>query len=337
MTLQQLRYIIEIAQSGSISLAAQRLFITQPSLSKSVADLEKEMGITIFYRGSRGVMLSPDGVKFLAYARQVVEQADLLEQQYKFGTPVRRVFALSAQHYAVVASAFIDLVREYREDQYEFTLRESRTYDIIEDVRTQRSELGILFLSHFNREVLLRIIRDAELEFVPLFTARPHIFVSTDHPLARRSSVTLDELRSYPRLVYEQGLHNSFYFSEEPHSTAESPKNIVVTDRATLFNLLVGLGAYTISSGIIHQDASGSRITSVPLESDEIMQIGYLHPKDQPLSRLGQRYLEFLQPYLRQKSPSVSDAGTEPDPLCLEYRVPIVLGYGYQSLISIGI
>ena len=210
MTLQQLRYIIEIAQSGSISLAAQRLFITQPSLSKSVADLEKEMGITIFYRGSRGVMLSPDGVKFLAYARQVVEQADLLEQQYKFGTPVRRVFALSAQHYAVVASAFIDLVREYREDQYEFTLRESRTYDIIEDVRTQRSELGILFLSHFNREVLLRIIRDAELEFVPLFTARPHIFVSTDHPLARRSSVTLDELRSYPRLVYEQGLHNSF-------------------------------------------------------------------------------------------------------------------------------
>ncbi len=334
MTLQQLRYIIEIAQSGSISLAAQRLFITQPSLSKSVADLEKEMGITIFYRGSRGVMLSPDGVKFLAYARQVVEQADLLEQQYKFGTPVRRVFALSAQHYAVVASAFIDLVREYREDQYEFTLRESRTYDIIEDVRTQRSELGILFLSHFNREVLLRIIRDAELEFVPLFTARPHIFVSTDHPLARRSSVTLDELRSYPRLVYEQGLHNSFYFSEEPHSTAESPKNIVVTDRATLFNLLVGLGAYTISSGIIHQDASGSRITSVPLESDEIMQIGYLHPcllytsdaadeigylhpKDQPLSRLGQRYLEFLQPYLRQKPPSVSDAGTEPDPLCL--------------------
>ena len=306
MTLQQLRYIIEIAQSGSISLAAQRLFITQPSLSKSVADLEKEMGITIFYRG-----------KFLAYARQVVEQADLLEQQYKFGTPVRRVFALSAQHYAVVASAFIDLVREYREDQYEFTLRESRTYDIIEDVRTQRSELGILFLSHFNREVLLRIIRDAELEFVPLFTARPHIFVSTDHPLARRSSVTLDELRSYPRLVYEQGLHNSFYFSEEPHSTAESPKNIVVTDRATLFNLLVGLGAYTISSGIIHQDASGSRITSVPLESDEIMQIGYLHPKDQPLSRLGQRYLEFLQPYLRQKPPSVSDAGTEPDPLCL--------------------
>ena len=159
---------------------------------------------------------------------------------------------------------------------------------------------GILFLSHFNREVLLRIIRDAELEFVPLFTARPHLFVSIDHPLANRESVTLEELRSYPRLVYEQGLHNSFYFSEEPHSTAESPKNIVVTDRATLFNLLVGLGAYTISSGIIHQDATGSKITSVPLESDEIMQIGYLHPKDQPLSRLGQRYLELLQPYLQQ-------------------------------------
>ena len=160
MTLQQLRYIIEIAQSGSISLAAQRLFITQPSLSASIKELENEIGIELFKRTNRGITVTPEGVKFLAYARQVVEQADLLEQQYKFGTPVRRVFALSAQHYAVVASAFIDLVRQYREDQYEFTLRESRTYDIIEDVRTQRSELGILFLSHFNREVLLRIIRE---------------------------------------------------------------------------------------------------------------------------------------------------------------------------------
>ena len=336
MTLQQLRYIIEIAQSGSISLAAQRLFITQPSLSKSVADLEKEMGITIFYRGSRGVMLSPDGVKFLAYARQVVEQADLLEQQYKFGTPVRRVFALSAQHYAVVASAFIDLVREYREDQYEFTLRESRTYDIIEDVRTQRSELGILFLSHFNREVLLRIIRDAELEFVPLFTARPHIFVSTDHPLARRSSVTLDELRSYPRLVYEQGLHNSFYFSEEPHSTAESPKNIVVTDRATLFNLLVGLGAYTISSGIIHQDASGSRITSVPLESDEIMH--RLPPPQGSAPEPSGSAVSGIPPALPPAEAAVCircrHRTRSPVPVI---QSAIVLGYGYQSFISISI
>lgn len=249
MTLQQLRYIIEIAQSGSISLAAQRLYITQPSLSKSVADLEKEMGITIFYRSSRGVMLSPDGVKFLAYARQVVEQADLLEQQYKFGTPVRRVFALSAQHYAVVASAFIDLVGEYREDQYEFTLRESRTHDIIEDVRTQRSELGILFLSHFNREVLLRIIRDAELEFVPLFTARPHLFVSIDHPLANRelgdaggaaaATPAGDTSRSAQLLLLLGG----------PALHRRKPQKHRGTDRATLFNLLVGLGAYTISSG----------------------------------------------------------------------------------------
>lgn len=300
MTLQQLRYIIEIAQSGSISLAAQRLYITQPSLSKSVADLEKEMGITIFYRSSRGVMLSPDGVKFLAYARQVVEQADLLEQQYKFGTPVRRVFALSAQHYAVVASAFIDLVGEYREDQYEFTLRESRTHDIIEDVRTQRSELGILFLSHFNREVLLRIIRDAELEFVPLFTARPHLFVSIDHPLANRESVTLEELRSYPRLMYEQGLHNSFYFSEEPHSHRRKPQKH--RGSPTVPPSLPPGGAGGIHHQFRHHPPGRHRLENhLGSAGKRRNHADRLPPPQGPaLSRLGQRYLELLQPYLQQ-------------------------------------
>ena len=177
MTLQQLKYIIQVVQSGSISSAAQKLYITQPSLSKAIADLEKEMGITIFYRNNRGVYLSEDGIKFLSYARQVVEQAELLEQKYKFKTPARRVFAISSQHYAFVVNAFVALVKEYGENKYEFSLRESRTFDIIEDVRTKRSELGIIFLSHFNREVIQRILQNDEMQFVPLFTAKPHVFV----------------------------------------------------------------------------------------------------------------------------------------------------------------
>ncbi len=298
MTLQQLRYIIEIVESGSISTAASRLFISQPSLSKAVAELEKEMGIPIFYRSNRGVILSEEGTKFLSYARQVVEQADLLEEQYKAGAPIRRVFAVSSQHYAFVVNAFVALVKEYGQKKYEFTLRESRTYDIIEDVRTQRSELGVLYLSRFNREVLAHAIENADLKFVPLFTARPHVFVSRENPMASKKSVTLEELKAYPRLTYEQGNNNSFFYSEELHSTQESPKNIVVTDRATLFNLLIGLNGYTISSGVLSTDLNGSHIVSVPLESDEYMEIGYIHAVDRPLGKMAVLYVEQLKAYI---------------------------------------
>lgn len=300
MTLQQLKYVIQIVQSGSISMAAQTLYMTQPSLSKAVTELEKEMQITIFCRGNRGVYLSEDGVKFLSYARQVVEQAELLEQQYKHKTPVRRIFAISAQHYAFVVNAFVALVKEYGENQYEFSLRESRTYDIIEDVRTQRSALGILFLSHFNREVIQRILHNDGLQFVPLFTAKPHVFVSRKNPLAGRGLITLEDLKPYPRLTYEQGIQNSFYLSEELHSTMESPKNIIVSDRATLFNLLIGLDGYTISSGILSADLNGTDIVSIPLESPEEMEIGYIHTPDRPLGELSDRYLARLRAYIAQ-------------------------------------
>ena len=205
MTLQQLKYIITIAECGSITSAAGKLLVAQPSLSKSVSELEKEMGITIFYRNNRGVYLSEDGSKFLSYARQVMEQAELLEQQYKQKDTVRRVFAVSSQHYAFVVNAFVALVKEYGKNKYEFTLRESRTHDIIEDVRTSRSELGILFLSNFNREVILRILQNADLKYTSLFTAKPHVFVSSENPLAEKNTVTLDDLKAFPRLTYEQG------------------------------------------------------------------------------------------------------------------------------------
>lgn len=303
MTLQQLRYIIAIAECGSITSAAQKLLVAQPSLSKSVSELEKEMGITIFYRNNRGVHLSEEGSKFLSYARQVIEQAELLEQQYKEKETIRRVFSISAQHYAFVVNAFVALVKEYDENKYEFTLRESRTHDIIEDVRTSRSELGVLFLSNFNREVILRIVENADLRFTSLFVANPHVFVSRENPLAKRERVTLEDLKDFPRLTYEQGINNSFYYSEELHSTEESPKNIVVTDRATLFNLLIGLDGYTISSGILSSDLNGTNIVAIALESDETMEIGYIAPTDRPLSPVSERYLEHLKKYIVEYQP----------------------------------
>ena len=302
MTLQQLKYIIEIAETGSITMAAQRLFIAQPSLSKSVAELEKEMGITIFNRSNRGVYLSEDGTKFLSYARQIVEQTELLENEYKAAPPPRRAFAVSAQHYAFVVNAFVELVREYGRNKYEFTLRELKTAEIIEDVRTHRSDIGILFLSNFNREVIRHILQSEEMQFIKLFTANPHVFVSKQNPLVGKKIVTLDDLKEYPRLTYDQGVKNSFYFAEELHITAESPKNIVVSDRATLFNLLIGLDGYTISSGILSSDLNGDNIVAIPLESDEQMEVGYITTTDRPMNAMTQRYLEHLNRYIENFS-----------------------------------
>ncbi|SDA22680.1 DNA-binding transcriptional regulator, LysR family [Ruminococcus sp. YE71] len=302
MTLQQLRYIIEIAETGSITMAAQRLFIAQPSLSKSVAELEKEMGITIFNRSNRGVYLSEDGTKFLSYARQIVEQTELLENEYKSAPPPRRVFAVSAQHYAFVVNAFVELVREYGRSRYEFTLRELKTAEIIEDIRTHRSDIGILFLSSFNREVIRHILQSEDIRFEKLFTALPHVFVSKDNPLVGKKSVTLSDLRDFPRLTYDQGVKNSFYFAEELHITEESPKNIVVSDRATLFNLLIGLDGYTISSGILSADLNGENIVAIPLESDERMDIGYITTTDRPMNAMTRRYLEHLTEYIENYS-----------------------------------
>ena len=298
MTLQQLRYAIAVADAGSITAAAARLFIAQPSLSKALSELEAEMGVTIFERSARGVRPTEDGTRFLSYARQVVEQADLLESQFVHGTPVRRVFAVSSQHYAFVVNAFIELVREIGRERYEFSLREGTTAGIIDDVRTQRSEVGVIYRSEFNREVITGAVRRADLRFEPLFVAAPHVFVSRTSPLAGRESVTLDDLAPFPRLSYDQGTQNSFYFSEELHPTQMVDKQIVVTDRATLFNLLIGLDGYTISSGILSADLNGEDIVSVPLESDERMEVGLLRLAGRPLSPVAARYVEHLREYV---------------------------------------
>ena len=298
MTLVQLRYLIAVANHSSLLQAAQSLYVSQPSLSKAIAALEEEMGITIFTRRSTGMVLTEDGFQFLSYAKQVVEQADVLLAHYASNHKVRRVFSLSSQHYAFVVNAFVTLVKEYAEDEYEFSLRELRTYDIIEEVVTGRSEIGILYLSNFNREVILNLLKSKDLTYSTLFQAAPHVFVSRDHPLAQQKQVRLDELSPYPRFVYDQGMQNSFYFSEELHSIEYAPKNIVVTDRATLFNLLIGLHGYTIASGILSSDLNGDQIVSVPLISDETMELVSVTLRDHKMSPLGIRYLEILSDYI---------------------------------------
>ena len=295
MTLQQLKYIICVAEEGKINLAAKKLYISQPSLTQSVRELEEDLGITIFTRTNRGVSLTPEGEEFLSYARQVADQVELLEEKYKGGKKRLRTFCVSCQHYSFAVDAFITLIKETGADEYDFRLRETRTFEIIEDVASLKSQVGVLYMNDFNSAVLNKVLKENHLKFTRLITALPHVFISAAHPLADKERVTLEDLEPYPCLTFEQGEHNSFYFSEEIQPTHYSPKNIRVRDRATLFNCLVGLNGYTISSGIINGELNWENIVAIPLKVDDCMEIGYVTHDGAVLSPLAERYIQLLK------------------------------------------
>ena len=294
ITIQQLRYFVEVAAEGSISAAADLLYVAQPTLSAALKDLESRVGRTLFLRSNRGVTLTEDGVEFLGYARQVVEQAELLEQRYLGRGPSRRLLAVSTQHYSFVVDAFARLVRASGADEYAFSLRETRTWEIIEDVRTLRSELGVLYRNEFNSNVINKLIRDAGLSFTPLFHASPHIFIARSNPLAQRTSVTLSDLEDLPRLTFDQGVNNSFYLAEEILSTRSSKQDIRVSDRATIFNLMIGVGGYTISTGIVSDDLDPS-IVAVPLDVDERIEIGWIGHSSVSLTDQARRFVAEMR------------------------------------------
>ena len=294
MRIQQLHYIIKIVETGSMNEAAKQLFITQPSLSNAVRDLEREMGIEIFIRNPKGITLTKDGVEFLSYARQVVEQTALLEERYKSQGHTRELFSVSAQHYAFVVNAFVSLLKETDMTRYELFLRETRTYEIIDDVKNFRSEIGVLFLNSYNHDVLTKMFDDNHLTYTSLFKAHPHIFVSKDNPLAKHQSVSLSDLEDFPYLSYDQGIHNSFYFSEEILSQEHHKKSIVVSDRATLFNLLIGLDGYTIATGILNSNLNGDNIVSIPLDIDDPIELVYIQHEKTSLSKMGERFIDYL-------------------------------------------
>ena len=298
MTLQQLRYVTMVAETGTITEAANRLYISQPSLTNAIHELEKEMNIVIFNRTNKGISLSREGEDFLGYARQILEQAAILEDKYKGNGGGKKQYCLSTQHYSFAVNAFVDLIKEYGQDEYDFSLRETQTYEIIEDVARLRSEIGILFLNDFNEAVINKILKSYDLEFHQLYVAKPHVFISRKHPLAGKDRIINEELEEYPYLSFEQGEHNSFYFSEEVFAAVERKKNIRVRDRATLFNLLIGLNGYTVCSGVIDKKLNGKDIIAVPLADENDMRIGYITHRKGMLSRLGNTYLEAIKKYL---------------------------------------
>ena len=298
MTLQQLRYVIKVAECGNMTKAARELFISQPSLTNAIKELEKEMNVMIFQRTNKGVIVSKEGEIFLGYARQVLEQVYLLEDVYQKPEKRKQKFCVSTQHYSFAVNAFVELIQQYGQEQYDFSLRETQTYEILDDVSRMKSEIGILYLNEFNESVLKKIMKEKDLIFTPLFTAKPHIFISRTHPLAQKEKVRMEDLDSYPFLSFEQGEHNSIYYSEEMFSDVVRSKNIRVRDRATLFNLLIGLHGYTICSGIIDEELNGKDIIAVPLDAEGEMKVGYVVHEKCLLSKLGKSYLEAIKHWI---------------------------------------
>lgn len=299
MRIQQLEYLERIIEAGSINEAAKRLFLTQPSLSNAVKELENEMGIQIFQRSSGGISLTAEGREFMTYSKQILDQVNLMNERYKNGQQRKQSFSVSAQHYAFVVHAFVELIKSVNANEYQFTLRETETQNIFNDLAQFKSELGILYTNGFNQKIMQRLFKENNLVFTPLFVAKPHIFVSRYNPLTSKSSVNLSDLEDFPYLSYEQGEVNSFYFSEEILSTLSHKKNIKVSDRATIFNLMVGLNGYTISSGIISSKLNDDKIVAIPLNVDDDITMGWLKHRQVELSPLAERYLTMLKEHIK--------------------------------------
>lgn len=297
MTLTQLRYVITVAEAKSMNEAARQLFISQPSLSAAMKDLEEEIGIEIFRRSNKGIAVTPEGEEFVGYARQVVEQYRLIETKYVEKTNIKKKFAVSTQHYTFAVKAFVEMVKQFGMDEYEFAVRETKTYEVIEDVRNFKSEIGILYLNDFNEKVLRKLFTEYGLEFHPILDCYIYVYMWKGHPLAGRKKVTLEELEDFPCLSFEQGNNNSFYFAEEVLSTYHYKQLIKANDRATMLNLMVGLNGYTLCSGIICEELNGSDYFAIRLDSEETMTIGYLSRKGAAISSLGQKYIEELSKY----------------------------------------
>lgn len=294
MTLQQLRYAVRIAEKKSMNKAARELYITQPTLSSTVKDLEKELGFPVFIRSNRGVEITPDGEEFLGYARQMIQQYHLLEERFIDKQRSKEKFSVSMQHYTFAVQAFINLAKKYGMDNYEFAVHETKTFEVIENVKMQKSDLGILYLDDFNERAMRKILRDNDLNFHELFVCDIYVYLWKDNPLAEKEKLTFEDLKDYPCLSFDQGMNNSFYLSEEVFSTHEYKQIIKANDRATMLNLMVGLNAYTLCSGILCEELNGSDYMAIPLDVPEKMRIGYIKKRKMPLSAMAQKYLNEL-------------------------------------------
>ncbi len=303
MTIQQIKYAIGIAETGSFNKAAEKLYVSQPSLTSTIHDLENDLGIQIFNRSGRGVTLTNDGQEFISNAKQVYLSFLNLSQKYGENSQIKKKFGVSTQHYSFAVKSFVEMVKSFNTNEYEFAVRETRTQEVIEDVASLKSEIGILYLSDFNRKAIESILKSKNLEFHHLINCKAFVYIWKGHPLAKKKSISFSDLQDFPCLSFEQGDGSSFYLAEEILSTEEYHRTIKANDRASMLNLMVGLNGYTLCSGIICEELNGSDYVAIPFQEENdkinrVMEIGYIIKKNFNLSTIGEKYIEEMKKYL---------------------------------------
>lgn len=303
MTIQQIKYAIGIAETGSFNKAAEKLYVSQPSLTSTIHDLENDLGIQIFNRSGRGVTLTNDGQEFISNAKQVYLSFLNLSQKYGENSQIKKKFGVSTQHYSFAVKSFVEMVKSFNTNEYEFAVRETRTQEVIEDVASLKSEIGILYLSDFNRKPIESILKSKNLEFHRLINCKAFVYIWKGHPLAKKKSISFSDLQDFPCLSFEQGDGSSFYLAEEILSTEEYHRTIKANDRASMLNLMVGLNGYTLCSGIICEELNGSDYVAIPFQEENdkinrVMEIGYIIKKNFNLSTIGEKYIEEMKKYL---------------------------------------
>ncbi len=294
MTILQLKYIIAIDEECSMRRAADRLYVSQPGLSSAVRDLENELGIQIFERVHNGGVTTAAGASFSAYARSAVEQFEKVEEKYLNSKNEKPTFSVSMQHYTIAVNAFIETVKEYDLEEYQFHIRETQTSEVIEDVKTLRSEVGVIALSDFNKSTFRKIFADASLEFTELFTRNTYLYLSKHHPLADKETISLDDVKDYPCMVFDQGDNTSFYYREEALATYDYKKVISTNERATSIELMLGLNGYAVGAAMLGDSLNTSEIKAIKLNEEENLTFGYITRKGAALSEMAQTFVQKL-------------------------------------------
>lgn len=298
MNINQLRYVLEVASSSSMREASTKLYITQPALSSSIKELEQELGITIFERTNKGISLSTEGREFVTYAKKAVSQYEILEDKYLSSDGHKERFSVSTQHYNFAIKTFTKVIEKTDPERYEFSIRETKTEDVLNDVSDLKSEIGIISFSSSNESIIKKLFKDLYLEFTPLMIRDTYIYLWKDHPFADRKELSIDDMKDYPCVSFDQTNEGNFYISEEALADRSFDKAIKTDDRATTLEIIAETGGYSIGSGMLSQKDSILRgLVSVKMKEEDPLTIGFIKRKGSLLSKYGEAYVSELLKY----------------------------------------
>lgn len=298
MNIQQIRYVLEVAGASSIREAAAKLFISQPALSSSIRELEEELGILLFDRTNKGISITDEGREFLVYAKKALGQYEILEDRYLSKDSDKEHFSVSTQHYNFAIKAFTEVIRNNYPEKFVFSIHETKTRDVLEDVRTLRSEVGIISFSGANEGVFRKIFKEYQLDFTPLMKRDTYVYVWEDHEFAGRKEISLDELSDYPCVTFDQSDDSNFYLTEEAMADYDFRKMIKSDDRATTMEIIADLHGYSIGSGMLAgDDVILKGLVSIKLKEEDPLLIGYITRQGSEMSVYGKAYIEELLKY----------------------------------------